>query len=174
LARYPSPLGYGKTPSRFSDPRVALREDERFGVFYIGASIRVCFLETVLRDRRTARTGYLPIPESELQEWNTVSVEITEALRLVDLTGDGPVRMGIPTDAGRASRHHWGQIWSLALWGHSSEPDGILFPSRLNTELNIALFDRAMPKIRHAMVVPLLNQYREMADILQRFELSIV
>ena len=57
------PLGYGKTPSRFSDPRVALPEEERFGVFYLGASIRVCFLETILRDRRTARTGYLPIPQ---------------------------------------------------------------------------------------------------------------
>jgi hypothetical protein len=74
LARYPDPLGYGKTPSRFSDPRVALPEEERFGVFYLGASIRVCFLETILRDRRTARTGYLPIPQSELQEWNTVPV----------------------------------------------------------------------------------------------------
>ena len=62
----------------------------------------------------------------------------------------------------------------MALWGHSSEPGRILFPSKLDTELNIALFDRAMPKIRHAMVVPLLNQYREMADILRRFELSIV
>ena len=79
LGALSEPVGYGKTPSRFCDPRVALREDEHFDVFYIGASIRVCFLETVLRDRRTARTGYLPIPESELQEWNTVSVEITEA-----------------------------------------------------------------------------------------------
>lgn len=174
LARYPDPLGYGKTPSRFSDPRVALPEEEQFGVFYLGASIRVCFLETILRDRRTARTGYLPIPQSELQEWNTVPVEVAEPLRLVDLTGDGPIRMGVPTDAVRASRHHLGQVWSLALWGHNSQPDGILFPSRLNMELDMALFDRAVPKIRHAKVVPLLHQYREMADILRRFELSIV
>ncbi|WP_348984290.1 RES domain-containing protein [Mesorhizobium mediterraneum] len=41
----------GKSPSRFSDPsrRVA---DNRFGVLYFGDSLKVCFLETVLRNRR--------------------------------------------------------------------------------------------------------------------------
>jgi len=174
LARYPDPLGFGKTPSRFSDPRVAMPDEERFGVFYLGTSIQVCFLETVLRDRRTARMGYLPIEQSELQVWNTVAVDFGEPALLVDLTGDGAVRMGLPTDAVRTARHHWGQIWSLAIWSHDSQPDGIMFPSRLNGETNIALFDRAMPKIRSAGVVPLMHQYGAMADIVRRFDLAIV
>jgi len=50
---YPDPLGYGKSPSRFSDPRRRTAAN-RFGVLYFGDSLKVCFLETVLRDRREA------------------------------------------------------------------------------------------------------------------------
>jgi hypothetical protein len=44
-SRYPDPLGFGFSPSRFSDPRVALPEKDRFGVIYFGSSLKVCFLE---------------------------------------------------------------------------------------------------------------------------------
>lgn len=59
---FPDPLGYGKTPSRFSDPR---RRDaaKRFGVLYLGDTLKVCFLEAVLRDRRDGLIGDLPIEE---------------------------------------------------------------------------------------------------------------
>jgi hypothetical protein len=48
---FPYPLGFGKTASRFSDPR---RRDatKRFGVLYLGETLKVCFLEAVLRHRR--------------------------------------------------------------------------------------------------------------------------
>jgi hypothetical protein len=49
LNRYPDPLGFGKTPSRFSDPRRRI-ERHRFGVLYLGGSLKVCFLEALLRD----------------------------------------------------------------------------------------------------------------------------
>ncbi|MGN7884192.1 RES domain-containing protein [Ensifer sp. 22460] len=57
---FPDPLGYGKTPSRFSDPR---RRDpaRRFGVVYLGDTLKVCFLEAVLRDRRDGLVGDIPI-----------------------------------------------------------------------------------------------------------------
>jgi hypothetical protein len=47
--RYPNPLGFGKTPSRFSDPRRRIPRN-RFGVLYLGESLKVCFLEALLRD----------------------------------------------------------------------------------------------------------------------------
>ena len=54
--RYPDPLGYGMGPSRFSDPR--RRPDHgRFGVLYLGASLKVCFVEAVLRDRQQFTGG---------------------------------------------------------------------------------------------------------------------
>jgi hypothetical protein len=49
--RYPDPLGFGKTKSRFSDSR-RRPEDERFGVLYLGFTLKGCFVEAILRDRR--------------------------------------------------------------------------------------------------------------------------
>ncbi|MER9349764.1 RES domain-containing protein [Mesorhizobium sp. M0227] len=59
---YPDPLGYGKSPSRFSDPRRRV-DANRFGVLYLGDSLKVCFLETVLRDRREGILDDLPVEE---------------------------------------------------------------------------------------------------------------
>ena len=49
--RFSNPLGFGKTPSRYSDPR-RRADANRFGVLYLGDTLKVCFLEAVLRDRR--------------------------------------------------------------------------------------------------------------------------
>jgi len=65
---HPDPLGFGFSPSRFSDPRVALPEKDRFGIIYFGSSLKVCFLERVLRDLRNARLGDVPIPYAELEQ----------------------------------------------------------------------------------------------------------
>ena len=54
-SRYPDPLGFGFAPSRFSDPRAALPEKDRFGIIYFGSSLKVCFLERVLRDLRNGQ-----------------------------------------------------------------------------------------------------------------------
>ena len=50
---FPDPLGFGKTRSRFSDPR-RRAEANRFGVLYLGSSLTVCFVEAVLRDASSA------------------------------------------------------------------------------------------------------------------------
>lgn len=70
---FPDPLGYGKTPSRFSDPR---RRDpaRRFGVVYLGDTLKVCFLEAVLREEIYAR--------------RYAEIETIADLRLVDLRED--------------------------------------------------------------------------------------
>ena len=65
LDRFPDPLGYGKSPSRFSDPRRRVPA-RRFGVLYLGASAKVCFVETVLRDRRNGAVADFPVEEAEL------------------------------------------------------------------------------------------------------------
>ncbi|MES0214072.1 RES domain-containing protein [Mesorhizobium sp. C280B] len=49
-----------ESPSRFSDPRRRV-DANRFGVLYLGDSLKVCFLETVLRDRRAGILDDLPI-----------------------------------------------------------------------------------------------------------------
>src|SRR5580704_8037584 len=147
LARYPDPLDYGRMGSRFSDPRRRVPEN-RFGVLYLGQTLKVCFLEAVLRDQRNGVVGDYLISERELHTRRYVLVEPAAPLNLVDLRGDGCVRMGIPSDVPRGSNQALARRWSLACYRHPSEPDGIIYPSRLNGDTNLAIYDRAIMKLR--------------------------
>lgn len=144
--RYPDPLGYGKTPSRFSDPRRRIPAN-RFGVLYLGISLNVCFHEAVLRDRHDGVVGDFPIPESELRIRQYAEIRVETALNLVDLTGNGRVRLGMPSDVLRGSRQGPARRWSLAFYDHPTAPDGIMHPSRLSGESNLAIYDRAVSKL---------------------------
>ncbi len=151
LARYPDPLGYGKTPSRFSDPR-RLTPANRFGVLYLGETVKVCFLEAYLRDRRDGLIGDLPIPISDFYDRHYAEIETTAPLTLVDLRDDAAIVMGVPTDVAKASRQTLGRKWSVAFHQHGSRPDGIIYPSRLNGHTNLAIYDRAISKLKAGRV----------------------
>lgn len=169
---YPDPLGYGKSPSRFSDPRRRV-DANRFGVLYLGDSLKVCFLETVLRDGREGIFDDLPIEEVELTRRRYAEIVTTKDLRLVDLRGDNAVRMGLPTDVVRAQRQNLARRWSLAFHEHPSEPDGIIYPSRLNEATNLAIYDRAVPKLQAKRVTALLGA-RGLAQVLDDFRVGLV
>ena len=156
LGRYPNPLGYGKSPSRFSDPRRRVPAN-RFGVLYLGESLKVCFLEAVLRDQRDGVIGTFAIGEDELDSRRYAEIEVTARLQLVDLREDRAVRMGIPSDVHRASSHRLGRAWSAAFYDHPSAPDGIIYPSRLNGQTNLAIYDRAISHLTVARVWQLLT-----------------
>ena len=96
LEYYPNALGFGKTPSRFSDPRKRITA-HRFGVLYLGQTIRVCFLEAVVRDQRDGIAGDLPIAENELLVRRYAEIETIAPLRMVDLRDDNAVIMGETT-----------------------------------------------------------------------------
>jgi hypothetical protein len=173
-SRYPDPLGFGFSPSRFSDPRVALPEKDRFGVIYFGSSLKFCFLERILRDIRNGRLGDVPIPYAELEQLMCAEIVTARQLNLVDLRGDNLVKMGVPTDAVRASSHRLGQKWSLAFWLHKQRPHGILYYSRLNDEISMALYDVALPSIRVSTTRPLLECRTEVAGLIREFKLAVV
>jgi len=173
-SRFPDPLGFGFGPSRFSDPLTGLAPPGRFGVVYIDSSIKVCFLEAILRERGVGRTSTFPLEWSELETWTCAEIAIETELTLVDLRGDGLVRMGIPTDAARSSTHDLGQTWSRAIWTHDDKPDGIAYDSRLNGESNIAVFDRALFKFRLVRTPRLVDCRTDLAAILNDFDLVIV
>jgi len=154
--RHPDPLGYGKTPSRFSDPRRRITAG-RFGVLYLGISLKVCFIEAVLRDRRDGVVGAFPIDEAELRDRQYAEIEAESGLSLVDLTGDGAVRMGMPSDVLRGSHQGLARHWSLAFYAHPAAPDGIMYPSRLNGETNLAIYDRAVSKLSVVITCELMH-----------------
>jgi hypothetical protein len=144
---FPDPLGFGKNPSRFSDPRHRA-EGNRFGLLYLGSSLKVCFLETLLRDDRDGIVGQIAIAESELDDCRYAEIRVSQALRLLDLTRDGPVRMGIPSDVARGRRQTLARKWSVAFHEHPQQPDGIVYPSRLNGDTNMAIYGRAVGNLK--------------------------
>ena len=112
LDRHSDALGFGKTPSRFSDPRRRI-PSHRFGVIYLGETLKVCFLEAVLRDSRNGAVGDYPMDERGLHIRRYAEIEITAPLSLVDLRGDGAIRMGVPSDVAGASSQRLGEpgLW---------------------------------------------------------------
>jgi hypothetical protein len=173
-SRFPDPLGFGLGPSRFSDSETSLAPPARFGVVYLGSGVKVCFLEAILRDRGDGRAGAFPIEWSELEGWTCAEIRVDTSLTLVDLRGDGLIRMGIPTDVARARSHDQGRVWSHALWSHDTKPDGIVYDSRLNGETNIALYDRALPKVVPVAIPRLVDCRSELAAIIGDFDLAII
>ncbi|MEE7462083.1 hypothetical protein MFUR16E_12655 [Methylobacterium fujisawaense] len=171
MANFPEPLGYGKSPSRFSDPR-RRKAENRFGVLYLGETLAVCFLEAVLRDRRDGIVGTLDIDESELRERRFVDVEVASSLGLLDLRGNNPVAMGVPSDVLRGIKHRIGRAWSLAMHEHPQAIDGILYPSRLNGQVNLAIYGRAVAKLRPIRLRRLID-VAELAPVLDDLEVGL-
>ncbi|WP_206377600.1 RES family NAD+ phosphorylase [Sphingobium sp. TB-6] len=170
-AHHHDPLGFAKSESRFSDPRRRV-EANRFGVLYLGSSLKVCFLEAVLRDRRDALVDELPLDEAELMARSVAAITPKRDLRLLDLRGDGPVRMGIPSEVVRGKRQSLARKWSLAFHEHGAGIDGIIYPSRLNGEHNVAVYDRAITALASMGTAPLMKA-RGFVDILDDFKLAI-
>jgi len=169
---YPDPIGYGKSPSRFSDPRKR-KPDGRFGVLYLGETLKVCFLEAVLRDQREGLIGDLPMELKEIETRRYVEIETMSALHLVDLREDHAIRMGVPTDVARSSRQTLARTWSKAFYEHPAAPDGIIYPSRLNGHTNLAIYDRAIAKLTPVRVVRLMGA-TGLADVLDDLRVSLI
>ncbi len=142
LDRFPDPLGFGFTPSRFSDPRK--NPATRFGVYYVGGSFETAFLETIVRDRRNGNPGVLALSAADLDDYVQVPVTMTRPVNVIDLRGGQAVALDVPTDTIRASTHWLGQRASLAAYLRADSPDGLWYPSRLNGEENLAIYDRAI------------------------------
>lgn len=168
---FPDPLGFGYAPSRFSDPWTSAKTC--FGVYYAGGTFEAAFLETLVRDRRNLNPGKLLLSVTDLDAYVHVAVTVHASLDLVDLRGGNPVVMGIPTDAVRARSHRQGQRISRVLHDHAAAPDGLCFPSRLNGEDNIAVYDRAMPNLS-AGPRRKLSACPELAAILTRYRIALV
>lgn len=93
-------------------------------------------------------------------------------LRLVDLRNDNAVRMGVPTDVVRAQRQNLARRWSVAFYEHPAQPDGVIYPSRLNGATNLAVYDRAVRKLRPTRVTTLLGT-PGLARVLEDFKVGL-
>jgi hypothetical protein len=171
LDRFPDPLGFGFTPSRFSDPRK--KPATRFGVYYLGCSFETAFLETIVRDRRNGNPGVLALSAADLDDYVHVPVTMTRPVNVIDLRAGQAVALGVPTNTIRASTHSPGQRASLAAYLRADSPDGIWYPSRLNGEENLAVYDRAIGALS-AGPRRKLSACAELAIILDAYRVALV
>jgi hypothetical protein len=172
LDRYPDPLGYGKIGSRFSDPRGRV-ERNRFGVVYLGSSLDVCVAEAIVRDNRDGSATNFLIPLTHLERYRLAEIAVVAPLELVDLRGNAPIRMGVPSDVVRGKKQTQARDWSLAFHDHADAPDGIVYPSRLTGETNLAVYSRAVTKLKTVQVIPLLH-VAGFARVMDSFRVAII
>ena len=118
-----TPVGAAPAPSRFSDPR------GRYAVLYAAEEVRCAFWETLGRNRLVRRRRR-ELPRTKAESRLLVSVRSTEALGLIDLRGDGPVRIGAPSAVTHDGNHAAGRALSAAVHAGVPEADGFLFSSR--------------------------------------------
>jgi RES domain len=111
----------------------------------------------VLRDQRNGVVGNYPIAESELHERHFAEIDVKTPLDLIDLRGNGPIRMGVPSDVAHRQDQSLARDWSLAFYQHPTAPDGIIYPSRLNGETNLAIYGRAVKKLAVSGITLLIN-----------------
>ena len=171
LDRFSDPLGFGFASSRFSDPR--RKPARRFGVYYVGKTFEVAFLETIVRDLRNGNPGALVLSSSDLDDYVHVNITVQTCLDLVDLRGGNAVALGVPTNAVRASSHQLGQRASLAAYQRADRVDGFWYPSRLNGDENVAVYDRAVSKLS-AGLRRKLGSCPELAPILGTYRIALV
>ena len=167
--RFPDPLGWGPASSRFSDPT-----GRAFGVVYLGSSAKVAFVETLLRDTADGRGGDCVLELAEIRKRSLAQIQVKEPLRLVDLTGDGCLRMGVPSDVVGSNDQRLAQRWSVGFHAHPDQPDGVYYPSRLNEERCIALYDRALDKLEAIASPSLMACVVEQAANPDDLELALV
>lgn len=142
-----TPLGTGYSSSRFS------AKDQSFKVLYAAADLPTALAEAVIRDRFQA-AAEREIEREELDSWAAAEVRASRTLRLVDLRGRGAFLLGIDTDAVGAREHEQGQLFATALHG-GFDADGILYSSRLTAVDCMAVFDRAVGKLKASEAVDL-------------------
>jgi hypothetical protein len=80
--------------------------------------------------------------------------------------------MGVPNDVARASHQTLARHWSLAFYDHPIAPDGIIYPSGLNGETNLAVYGRAISKLTIRGVTPLTSA-TGLANVLDDLKVSL-
>lgn len=136
--------------------------------------IATSFAETVIRDRFEA----LPAADrtlnlSEITDWGIAEVRAKTPLKVLDLSGAGPLRLGVDTDAVGAKAHMAGQELSETLHARFSNLDGIMYLSRLTRGHCIAVYERSIDRYIKADPAIGLERVPDLGDILQGLSITL-
>lgn len=127
------------TPNRHKDPLGVRPGDSRFcaksdthAILYAAQLYETAFAEVIIRNRfdnGKARS----INASELEAVNVVSVSTTAPLSILDLTGNKPLGVGLPSAVLRNTNHRSGRSFARHLYKQRTDIEAVLHPSRFNT-----------------------------------------
>jgi hypothetical protein len=128
-----APIHFGTSGlNRFDAPA------SEFGVLYVAADPHGAFIETFGRRLGETRVELVHVASRTLSQ-----VDQTRPLHLVDITGAGLPQMGADARLGTGD-YRLSRRWSLALYEHPEQPDGILYRSRHDpSRICAAIFGRA-------------------------------
>jgi hypothetical protein len=159
-------LAYDRSPRhRFNAP------DGEFGILYCASDPQCAFIETFGDTTWQHRTVSL----AELRLRSLTEVLIPGSLRLVDLTGPRLAALGVDLRL-TTGTHRIARAWSLALWAHPQQPDGIYYVSRRDSERRcIAVYDRAgaVLAIRNSISLADPSQISLLADVLDTYHFGL-
>ena len=126
-----------------------------YTLLYAAETVRCAFWERLGRNRFARRRRELPRADTESAL--VVSIACDAALALVDLRGDGPVRIGAPSAVAHDGNHAAGRALSGAVHGGVPETDGFVFASRFTGDLCVAIFERAFGRLRASGIAELVR-----------------
>ena len=163
-----SPLGTVPADSRFCSRAAG------YTVLYTAPAFGTAFIETVVRDR-FARRREREVALRELTErvWARIRSRPGTALTLLDLRGDGCIRIGAPTDAVRARNHAAGRAFARAIHAEHADIDGLIYVSRLTGDDVHAVFDRGAGKLTAAETGRLVD-HPDLPDVLERHGIGLI
>jgi len=156
------PLQMHSAPSRFCDGTSG------FAVIYAALSFETCVVETLVRDRFTHRLKReLPLAAVLARGYSRISTQPDQELNLLDLRDTGCVDIGVPTDAVRARHFAAGQALGRTVYEEHRQVEGFIYASRLTGDNCIAVFDRAVGKLRVVEACEL-KDAEELPSVLER------
>lgn len=162
---YSSALYFDKSGrGRFDAP------DQGYGILYVGEDIYTTFIECFGRIH-----GAMAVAESDLCKRVLMEIKSNRSLKLVDLWGNGFVKIG--ADARLTSGSYLlARKWAKAIWAHPQQVDGIRYHSRHDdTRICCGLFDRVQPHLTEFNRGTLIHNHPlQLAQILEHYDYGLL
>jgi hypothetical protein len=161
-----TPLGMGYGLTRFASPTKVYK------LVYLAADPKTSIAEAIVRDRFQHK-AHRRMTEEEFDLWSMCSITRSDTFKLLDLRGDGPTLLNIPTDAINGRNHRAGRAFSERLYNQTAL-DGILYPSRFTKKDCVALYDRALTGRIDVSAAVDLPRLRKLPDYMRELKIDVI
>jgi hypothetical protein len=146
--------------------------NDEYGVLYASESFSACMAETVIRDRFQYQSAPILLSESMLGERSLSLLAPVSGtiLRLADLT-QPLFTLGFTAQILSDPDYTAPNAWSMAIFGHPQQLDGIYFRSRYANAPSVAVFDRCqLRQLGPAIPLP---AFPELGPFLDQYEIGL-